>query len=110
MVTSHDAFGYFGAAYGVQFIAPVGASTDAEASAADVARIIDQIRQEKIAAVFVENITNTKLVDQISSETDAKVGGALYSDALSGPNGPASTYQKMFDWNVSQLTKAMTGS
>ncbi|WP_414653798.1 metal ABC transporter substrate-binding protein [Geminicoccus sp.] len=110
VVTSHDAFGYFSAAYGVTFIAPVGTSTDAEASAADVARIIDQIRREKIAAVFVENVTNTKLVDQISSETGATVGGALYSDALSGPDGPAATYEKMFDWNVTQLTQAMTGS
>jgi zinc/manganese transport system substrate-binding protein len=110
VVTSHDAFGYFGAAYAVQFVAPVGTSTDAEASAADVARIIDQIRREKIAAVFVENIASTKLVDRISSETGASVGGALYSDALSGLDGPAATYEKMFDWNVAQLSQAMIGS
>lgn len=107
VVTSHDAFGYFGAAYGIEFIAPTGISTEAEASAADVARIIDQIKAEHIMAVFVENIANTKLIDQIASETDATVGGELYSDALSGPDGPAPTYVKMFEWNADQLTKAL---
>jgi zinc/manganese transport system substrate-binding protein len=107
VVTSHDAFGYFGAAYGVEFISPTGVSTEAEASAADVARIIDQIKAEHITAVFVENITNTKLVDQIASETGATVGGELFSDALSGPDGPAPTYVKMFEWNAGQLTKAL---
>jgi zinc/manganese transport system substrate-binding protein len=107
VVTSHDAFGYFGAAYGVEFIAPTGISTEAEASAADVARIIDQIKAEHITAVFVENITNTKLIDQIAAETGATVGGELFSDALSGPDGPAPTYLKMFEWNTEQLTKAL---
>ncbi len=107
VVTSHDAFGYFGAAYGIEFIAPTGLSTEAEASAADVARIIDQIKAEHITAVFVENIANTKLIDQIASETDATVGGELYSDALSGPDGPAPTYVKMFEWNADELTKAL---
>ncbi|CAN5299888.1 metal ABC transporter substrate-binding protein [soil metagenome] len=107
IVTSHDAFGYFGAAYGVAFIAPNGLSTEAEASAADVARIIDQIRAEKITAVFVENITNTKLTDQIARETGAKIGGELYSDALSPPDGDAPTYVRMFEWNLRQLTQAL---
>jgi zinc/manganese transport system substrate-binding protein len=107
VVTSHDAFGYFGAAYGVEFIAPTGVSTEAEASAAYVARIIDQIKVEHITAVFVENITNTRLIDQIAQETGAVVGGQLYCDALSGPDGPASAYLKMFEWNAEQLTKAL---
>lgn len=107
VVTSHDAFGYFGAAYGIDFIAPEGVSTDAEASAADVARIIDQIRAEKITAVFVENITNAKLIEQIAKETGATIGGELYSDALSAADGPAPTYVRMFEWNVGELTKAL---
>lgn len=107
VVTSHDAFGYFGDAYGIAFIAPTGVSTEAEASAADVARIIDQIRAEDITAVFVENITNTRLIDQIAVETGATVGGGLFSDALSGPDGPAPTYLRMFEWNTGQLTKAL---
>lgn len=107
VVTSHDAFGYFGAAYGIAFIAPQGVSTEAEASAADVARIIDQIRARHITAVFVENITNTRLIAQIARETGAVVGGELYSDALSGADGPAPTYAKMFEWNAGQLARAM---
>ncbi len=110
VVTSHDAFGYFGAAYGIAFIAPQGVSTEAEASAGDVAAIIEQIRAEKIPAVFVENITDPRLVEQIARETGAVVGGELYSDALSGPDGPAPTYVKMFEFNAAALTKALAGS
>ena len=110
IVTSHDAFGYFGDAYGLTLIAPVGMSTEAEASAADVAKIIDQIKRDDIHAVFVENISNTKLMDQIARETGAAVGGELFSDALSPPDGPAPTYVKMFEWNADQLTQALTGS
>jgi len=110
VVTSHDAFGYFGAAYGIDFIAPQGVSTEAEASAGDVAAIIEQIRAEKIPAVFVENITDPRLVEQIARETGAVVGGELYSDALSGPDGPAPTYVQMFEFNAAALTKALAGS
>jgi len=110
VVTSHDAFGYFGAAYGIEFIAPQGVSTDAEASAGDVARIIEQIRDEHITAVFVENITDPRLLDRIAAETGAKVGGELYSDALSKADGPAPTYVKMFEHNASALAAAMSGS
>jgi zinc/manganese transport system substrate-binding protein len=107
VVTTHDAFGYFGAAYGVSFIAPEGLSTESEASAGDVARIIDQIRQQGITAVFVENITNPRLLQQIADETGARIGGELYSDALSGTDGPAPTYLAMFRWNLGQLTQAL---
>lgn len=107
VVTSHDAFGYFGDAYGVEFIAPTGVSTEAEASAADVARIIDQIRHDNIAAVFVENISDTRLIEQIANETGAVVGEPLFSDALSGPDGPAPTYLDMFRWNTEQLAGAL---
>ncbi|MGH6833711.1 MAG: metal ABC transporter substrate-binding protein, partial [Methyloceanibacter sp.] len=92
IITSHDAFGYFGAAYGLEIIAPEGVSTESEASAQDVARIIRQIKEEKIPAVFLENVTDHRLLDQIARETGAKIGGTLYSDALSGPDGPAPTY------------------
>lgn len=110
VVTSHDAFQYFGKAYGVQFIAPEGISTEAEPSAADIARIIDQIRDEQIAAVFVENISDNRVIEQITRETGANVGGELYSDALSGPDGPAPTYVDMFDYNSRQLFGALSGS
>jgi len=107
VVTSHDAFGYFAAAYGLTFVAPQGVSTDAEASAQDVAALITQIRAQTITAVFVENIADRRLLDQIASETGAAIGGTLYSDALSGPDGPASTYLAMMRHNLSQLSAAL---
>lgn len=107
VVTSHDAFGYFGDAYGVTFIPAMGVSTDAEPSAREVAAIIEQVRREKVPAVFVENISSPKLVQQIARETGAKVGGTLYSDALSKPGQPGATYLEMFEWNARQLATAL---
>jgi len=106
-ITSHDAFGYFVKAYGIAFIAPQGVSTEAEASAKDVARIIRQIKAEKVPAVFLENITNPRLAEQIARESGAKIGGRLYSDALSGADGPAGTYIAMMKHNISQIEKAL---
>lgn len=103
VITAHDAFQYFGRAYGVQFFAPVGVSTEEEASAADVARLIRQIRETNIRSVFVENISNEKLIRQIAEETGVEVGGVLYSDALSEESGPASTYIKMMQHNAQQI-------
>jgi zinc/manganese transport system substrate-binding protein len=91
IITTHDAFGYFGAAYGFKFIAPAGVSTETEASAKDVAKIIRQIRAEKIPAVFLENVTDPRVAKRIAEESGATVGGTLFSDALSPPDGPAST-------------------
>jgi zinc/manganese transport system substrate-binding protein len=108
IITSHDAFGYFGKAYGLEIIAPQGVSTESEASAQDVAKIIRQIRAERIPAVFIENITDHPLLDQIARETGAKIGGALYSDALSGPDGPAPSYLDMFRHNVGAITAALS--
>lgn len=107
VVTSHDAFGYFAAAYGMTFHAPEGISTEAEASAADVAALITQMKAEGIPAVFMENITDSRLLEQITTETGAKVGGTLFSDALSGPDGPAGTYLDMMRHNVATLTAAL---
>ena len=108
IITSHDAFGYFGAAYGLEIIAPEGVSTESEASAQDVAKIIRQIKAEHIPAVFIENITDHRLLDQIARETGAKIGGTLYSDALSGPDGPSPNYLDMFRHNVGTLTAALS--
>ncbi len=107
IITSHDAFGYFAKAYGVSFIAPKGVSTEAEASAKDVARIIRQVKAEKIPAVFMENIEDRRLSEQIARETGAKIGGALYSDALSPPDGPAATYVDMMRNNIRQFVAAL---
>ncbi len=108
VVTNHDAFGYFAAAYGLAFVAPQGVSTEAEASAADVANLIRQIREQSISAVFVENITDRRLLDQIARETGAEIGGTLYSDALSEPEGPAGTYLGMMRHNSQTLAGALT--
>lgn len=110
IITTHDAFGYFGVAYGMKFIAPEGVSTESEASAKDVAKIIDQIRKEKIPAVFVENISDPRLMEQIARETKAKIGGTLYSDALSKADGPAATYIDMMRNNLRQIKGAILGS
>jgi zinc/manganese transport system substrate-binding protein len=108
IITTHDAFGYFGATYGMEFIAPEGVSTDSEASARDVAKIIRQIKAEKVPAVFLENVTDHRLLDQIARETGAKLGGTLYSDALSDANGPAGTYLDMFRHNIRTLAAALS--
>jgi zinc/manganese transport system substrate-binding protein len=107
VITGHDAFGYFANAYGVMFVAPVGISTEAEPTASDVARLIRQIRQEHIKALFVENMTDPRLIEQIGRETGAQLGGTLYADALSGPSGPAPTYVAMFRHNATLLSAAM---
>lgn len=108
IITSHDAFGYFGAAYELEIIAPEGVNTESEASAQDVAKIIRQIKAENIPAVFMENITDHRLLDQIASETGAKIGGELYTDALSPADGPAPTYLDMFRHNIETLTAALS--
>ena len=108
VVTSHDAFGYLAADYGLTFVAPQGVSTEAEASAQDVAALITQIRDAGIAAVFVENIADRRLLDQIATETGAAIGGTLYSDALSAADGPAATYLAMMRHNLGQLTGALS--
>lgn len=107
IVTTHDAFAYFGAAYGITFHAPLGMSTQAEASAGDVARLIRQIRTENITAVFAETITDQRLLNRIVDETDARIGGSLYSDALSEPGGPAATYLEMMRHNIKTMTLAL---
>ncbi len=107
IVTSHDAFQYFGRDYGLTFLAPQGLSTEAEASAQDIARLIVQMRAEGISAVFIENITDSRLLEQIANETGATIGGILYPGALSGPDGPAPTYLTMMRHNATTLAQAL---
>lgn len=106
-ITGHDSFRYFAAAYGVQFKSPRGYNTGSEPSAKDVAVLIRQVREQGIKALFVENMTNPGLVDQIARESGGVVGPRLYSDALSGPDGPAPTYEKMMRHNVTALVAGM---
>ncbi|MEI7428895.1 MAG: metal ABC transporter substrate-binding protein [Betaproteobacteria bacterium] len=107
VVTSHDAFGYFGRAYRISFIAPIGVNTDGEPSAADVGRIIKQIRREKIPAMFMENFSDSRLLERIRQESGARIGGTLFSDSLSNSNGPAATYLEMMRHNAKVLETAL---
>ena len=108
VVTSHDAFQYFGRDYGLEFVAPQGLSTESEASAKDVVRLIEQIRERGIRAVFIENIGDPRLLERIADETGATIGGTLYPGALSGPDGPAPTYLDMMRHNATTLAQALT--
>lgn len=108
IITTHDSFGYFSDAYGMRFLAPQGISTDSEAGPKDVARIIRQIRRDKVPAVFVENIADPRLMQQIARESGAKVGGRIYSDALSDPGGPAPGYLEMMRSNLNAFREALS--
>jgi zinc/manganese transport system substrate-binding protein len=107
VISTHDAFGYFAAEYGVQFVAPLGVSTETEPSARDIADIIGQIKAQKIPAVFLENISDDRLIRRIAAETGAKVGGTLISDGLTGEKGPGPTYIDMVRHNIKALTSAL---
>jgi zinc/manganese transport system substrate-binding protein len=108
VITSHDAFGYYGAAYGVRFLAPQGLSTEAEASARGVAQLVRQMRAEGVRALFVESIADPRLIEQIGRETGVKPAGRLYSDALSPPDGPAASYEALLRHNTRLMVGAVT--
>jgi zinc/manganese transport system substrate-binding protein len=108
VISTHAAFGYFAAAYGITFLAPQGVSTDSEPSARDIAGLITQIRTEKIPAVFLENISDPRLIRQIASESGARVGGTLYSDSLTGADGEAPTYIELMEHNIKAIASALT--
>ncbi|MEN9891686.1 MAG: hypothetical protein RLY78_1981 [Pseudomonadota bacterium] len=107
VITSHDAFGYLGRAYQIQFLAPQGWATHSEPSAAAVARLIRQIKARQARALFVENISDRRMIDRIAQEAKVGVGGALYSDALSAPGGPADSYERLMRHNVESIARAL---
>jgi zinc/manganese transport system substrate-binding protein len=107
VISTHDAFGYFAARYGIQFIAPIGVSTESEPSARDIAAIIKQVKAAHIPAVFLERIGDPRLMRRISAETGAKIGGTLYSDSLTDEKGDAPTYIDMVRHNITTLTSAL---
>jgi zinc/manganese transport system substrate-binding protein len=110
VIVGHDAFGYFARAYGLTFLSPRGVSTDSEASAKDVAQLARQIRAQRIRAVFVENISDPRLVEQLARESGARVGGTLFSDALSAKDKRALTYIDMMSHNIEEVAKALAPS
>ena len=107
VITTHDAFAYYGKAYGVAFTAPEGLNTDSEPSAKTIAELIRQIRRDGIKALFLENISDPRLMETIARETGATLGPRLYSDALSVPDGPAPTYLRMIEYNTAALREGM---
>jgi zinc/manganese transport system substrate-binding protein len=107
MITSHDAFGYFGQAYGLTILAPIGYSTEAEASAQNVGKLIRQIKKEKIKALFIENMSDPRIIERIAKDAGVQAGGELYSDALSAPNESGATYLDMFKNNITKMVAAM---
>ncbi|CUX97017.1 metal ABC transporter solute-binding protein, Zn/Mn family [Candidatus Hoaglandella endobia] len=107
VLTSHEAFGYFGAEYGVHFLAPVGFSTETESSASNVAQLIDQLKYEQVKTYFIENQTDQRLVKQIASASSSQLGGELYPEGLSNINGPASTYVEAFCYNVTIVVDSL---
>jgi len=109
IVTTHDAFGYFGARYGIRVLAAEGISTDAEPSAKGIASLVAQVKRERVRAVFLENMTDPRIARALAKEAGAAVGEAVYSDALSPPGGPAPTYLAMFRHNVPLFVAAMQG-
>ena len=110
VVTSHDAFLYLGRELDIQFLAPLGLSYEAEASAEDVALVVDQIRERNVTALFLENINNPRLLNSIADESGVEIGGRLYSDALSKPDGPAGTYLEMMRHNIESLAQAFSSN
>jgi zinc/manganese transport system substrate-binding protein len=107
VITSHDAFAYFSDAYGVSFLSPVGVSTEKEPTAKDVAKLVRQVKSSGVKAIFVENMTDARLVEQLAKESGAVIGGTLFADALSKPGGMADSYVKMFRHNVAVLREGM---
>jgi zinc/manganese transport system substrate-binding protein len=107
VISTHDAFGYFPAGYDISFVAPEGVSTETEPSARDMAAIIAQIKKEKIPAVFLENISDPRLMRQIAAETGAAIGGTLYSDSLTKENGEAPSYIEMVRHNIRTIASAL---
>ncbi len=109
VITSHDAFGYFAAAYGVTFYPLQGLATGSEPTAAEVVRVIDLIKKNKVTAIFTENISDPRVLERIAKDSGAKVGGRLYADALTEPGTAADTYLKMFELNVATIVQGMSG-
>jgi zinc/manganese transport system substrate-binding protein len=107
VITAHDAFAYYAREYGIKFTAPVGISTDAKPSAAAVARLIRQIRRERVDAFFIESISDSRLIDRIRSETGGAEPGRLYSDSLSELGGPAASYEAMMRYNTQAIVSAL---
>lgn len=106
VITTHDAFGYFGRDYGIAFVAAQGVSSETEPSARDIAAIIVTIRREHIPALFFESAVDPRLIRRIAADTGARIGGTLFGDTLAA-QGPASSYPGMMRHNAVTLARAL---
>jgi zinc/manganese transport system substrate-binding protein len=109
VVTSHDAFAYYGARYGIDFLSPQGVTTRNDPSAQQIARLVQQIRRDRITAIFIESGANPRVLEQVAAESGARIGGKLYSDALSAPGGSAASYVALIRHNTRMITEALAG-
>lgn len=109
IITSHDAFAYYAKEYQVNFRAAQGINTAAEATPKGIAQLVRQIQKENIKALFVESISDPRLIEQIGRETGVNPAGELFSDSLSAKGGPATSYIKLMDYNTGSLVKAVGG-
>jgi zinc/manganese transport system substrate-binding protein len=107
IITTHDAFGYYGARFGIELLSAEGISTESEPTAKTIAALVRQIEREKVRAVFIEHMTSPRIAQMLVRETGAILGGTVYSDALSPPGGPAPSYLDMLRHNTTQFAKAM---
>ena len=110
IITTHDAFGYYGTRYGVDFLSIEGISTEFEPSAKAISALVQQIKRQEVRAVFIESMTSSRMARMLARETGAVLGGTVYSDALSPPSGPAPTYLDMLRHNTTLFAAAMNGA
>lgn len=110
LITSHDAFQYYGRAYNITLNAIMGISTESEAQSKDVQRVVNAIKENKVPAVFIESTINPKMLQQIASDTGVKIGGELYADSVGDADSEAPTYIKMLTHNTDVIVNALTGT
>jgi hypothetical protein len=109
LITSHDAFQYFGRHYGIRLESILGTSTDAEAQTADVMRVQKVIKETGVPAVFIESTINPKLLQQIATDNNVEIGGELFSDSLGELGGNGETYLEMLKHNAVTISYALKG-
>lgn len=110
LITSHDAFQYYGRKYNIRLEAIMGISTEAEAQTADIIRVNRVIKENKVPAVFIESTINPKMVQQLATDNKVTVGGQLYADSLGDTDSPAATYINMLRYNTNTIVAALKSS
>ena len=108
LITSHDAFQYFGRRYGLALEAVLGVSTDAEVQTSDIARLTRTLQARRVPAIFIESTINPKLLQQIASDNGVCIGGSLYADSLGDAESPAPTYYDMLRHNADVIVAALS--